>query len=157
MPDQFPLPHPRCEDGTGSDVVNKCIGSHHDPNVPETLSIQIPSHQITGEEILIVAPFDFSAATLEIRLQIRNPTMVDIFVGTTQSPELRVSRKRGRHVLMHERLEIDPDRAVGPNHHIRADAGVSGNIATGVFQRNIGGIIPDRLCRFRFPRLHGLA
>ena len=72
-------------------------------------------------------------------LQIADAAMVDVGIGTAQSPIPGIGGKIGTHVLMDKLLQIAPKGiAVGADHHIGAYAAVARNIAVRIGHPDIG-------------------
>ena len=82
---------------------------------------------------------------LEKSLEMGNTAVINVFIGPLQPPELRVGRKGTLHVLVHERLQVDPERPIRTNHDIGADARVGRHIPAGIVENDISGIVADLL------------
>src|SRR6516225_379654 len=78
--------------------------------------------------------------------------MVDIFVGSFETPFLRVLQEISRHIFMDELLKVQSQAcAQSSNNNIRADARFKWHVAIGITQHVISWIIVQRLADL-FPR-----
>ena len=71
--------------------------------------------------------------------------MVDIRVRLASSPFSGIDAEIRCHVFMHFFLQIDAHGAIGPNHLIRTNAGISGHVSAGIRQANISWIVTNRM------------
>ena len=98
-----------------------------------SFAVEVPGHDIAG---LVVAAIgghrDRFAATIKEGLQVWNASMVDVCVGTFQSPFLRIGRKIRRHIFMDFFLQVDASVAKRSDNNIRAGSGIGRHIAAGV-------------------------
>lgn len=77
--------------------------------------------------------------------QVGHTAMVDIAIGAGQAPDFGVGREIGCHVFMHQLLKVGAECiAECADHHICADASFAGNVAAGVIEPTVGGIIIKR-------------
>jgi hypothetical protein len=65
-------------------------------------------------------------------LKIQNSPMVDVRVGSTETPVVRKRVKMGPHFFVDILLEIDPEFTIGPDDEVRADTNVARGITVGV-------------------------
>ena len=102
MPHYRPLADTSPLDRTSSNIVDEGVGSHHNPNVPEPFSSQIPGHQISGGK----GSAHHSTMALKEFLKIGNAPVINIPVSPSQAPQRRISLKVTTHVFMNALLKI---------------------------------------------------
>src|SRR5512133_221255 len=90
----------------------------------------------------------------KIAHQIGNSPMVDVAVGRLESPPLWVSAEVSPHVFMNLPLQVGPHRPERAHDHIAANTGVKRNVASGIFQPFVAGIIVRRHSDLLPPRFH---
>jgi hypothetical protein len=56
--------------------------------------------------------------------------MVDVGIGPGQTPQLRIGVKTAGHILIHEKLEVEPHMPIGPNKNVRAYASLERDVAS---------------------------
>lgn len=87
---------------------------------------------------------DFLMFTDEKGDEVRDATVVDVLVGPFESPVFRISAKAGQHVLMDEFLQVEGGAfAQGANNDIGADSFFPWDIAAGIGEGGVGGIVAD--------------
>jgi hypothetical protein len=55
--------------------------------------------------------------------------MVDVGIRFRQTPHLRIRVKTTSHILIHQKLEVEPRMPISPNKDVRADASSERNVA----------------------------
>jgi hypothetical protein len=105
---------------------------------------QHPGHQVASHVRVRVADrLPSGAVPQEEGLQGRDTSMVDVRIWASHAPRLRVGTKGLEHVLVHLYLQVNPDRAVGPDDDVRANANRGGYVAARVGYPPIRAVILD--------------
>ena len=77
-------------------------------------------------------------------LQIADPPVVDVGVGACEPPAAGVVAKRGAHVGIHERLQVEPEGvAVGADDDVGADAALARDVTAGKGKLDIGRVLNE--------------
>ena len=80
---------------------------------------------------------------LEESLEIWNPAVVDVRVGSRRIPKLRISAEILGHVLMHQHLQIHVHRAVAADQDIGRDSFIGWHVTVRIGYFVVGGVEGD--------------
>ena len=69
--------------------------------------------------------------------------MINVRFRSAKPPLGRLGVEGTPHVLMDKPLQINAEKAIGPNHFIGADTAVWRDVPVGVGDLHIGGVIDD--------------
>ena len=109
-----------------------------DADVRHTFAVEVPGNDIAGLVIRAVRRGrNGFTSTRKEGLQIGNASMVDIRVGSFQSPFLRISREVRRHVFVNFLLQVNAGISKCSNNDVRARASVGRHVAAGIRQHAI--------------------
>jgi len=112
--------------------------------MPMCLLLHLPGQDVAGPVIVTVrCAGQGLAMALEKGGQVEDPPVVDIAVGTPQSPVVRIGAEMAPHVFVHQHLQIDVQLPVGANDDIGAHAAQRGHVAAGIPDLHIGRVIGD--------------
>ncbi len=113
-------------------------------------SSEIPGDQVAGMVIGCgVGKRKRLAVPAEKDHQIRNAAMIDVGIGrgiccaVGVIPFAGIGGEMRGHILVNFFLQVDPDSSVGSDDLVGANASAGGNVATGVGNAHIGGIVPN--------------
>ena len=108
------------------------------------VAAQIPSDEIAGRVVRgVCGGGQLFALAAEEDHQIGDATVVDVRVGVEEHPAnmVGVGPEIGFHVFVDFLLKIDSHGAVDADDFVGADSGVGGNVATGVRNAYVGGVM----------------
>jgi len=147
--------HPR----PGSDVVNDHVAAgpgrflvDYDSDVGDSAA-EIPGHQIAGAvSIRIGQKRQALSPVAEEDHQVYDAPMIDVGVGSVSiprsgSPVVRIGVAVRQHVLVDLFLQINPYRAIGADHLVRANAGCGRHISSRIGNADVGGIVSNGVPR----------
>ena len=134
--------------GTASDVVNDERSAVGSLLVADDHDVGKIGRNGAGDEIAGKVVGGFlgdglgEVATFEVGLQIWDAAVIDASVGLTQAPVFGILRKVRAHVLMNEFLEVlVQGGSEGPDDDVGADAAFFRNIAAGILETHVGGVV----------------
>ena len=81
------------------------------------------------------------SVTGEEHRKIQHPPVINVPIGTGQTPIARIGREGFAHVLVDEKLEIDAHAPVGADDHIGADAANHRHVTSGKGDDGVAGVV----------------
>src|SRR5206468_10792099 len=81
------------------------------------------------------------SASVEEPHQIRDAAVIDVRVRRAQSPDLRIGVEVLLHVFVERLLQVDSDGTKRADHHVRTDAVALRQIAAGITELHVRGIV----------------
>jgi len=152
----FPGEEDVFDSGSGADVVLDEVAAGvrgffaHDDSDVRNVAAEVPGDEFAGQIVgAVESNRQRFAFARKKDLKIRNAAMVDVGVRVSEHPAplVRIEREIRLHVFVNFFLQIDAKRAVGADDFVGADASAGGNIAVGIGDSDVSGVVADdELC-----------
>lgn len=132
---------------TSSDIMDNEGGAIRVRLVRDDHDVRAISGNGAGDEvagfvvILVFCDLELEAASVEVGPKVGDASVIDVFVGSLQAPTFWIFGEIFLHVLVNKLLKVESLITESPDDDIGADAPFFRNIAAGIFEGDVGGIV----------------